>query len=409
MLPLLISAQSGRLNEPLTLKAQNEPLGQVLDRITRNTGITFSYNPDHIKAEQKVSIDVVQKPLHEILSMLLDKKLFDFRANGNQIVLFRHTTPEVAVAREIPLAVPSVPEPDTIVRTDTVYVTKVKTVTDTLLVKETTTVFDTVYILRKSPEEKVGKEQIFRNIESLEKSLTRVWKFRAGPMLSFYSSSFGFSGNKLHASKISDYTEVHQRGPLSWTAGISAEASYARFAITSGIGFTALVSNFRYNYELEEGGYFRRDTLDTYYITDPPQTVYIIDSTYIPVDLKQYRYDSRVRHNYVDIPVLFSYRVPVGSWLVYGQAGIIAGIHAGSSGLYILTDGPEVNQISKLKMQPLLFSYSLSAGIQAPVTRRILFTAGLNYRSSFKSAFSDFPIQVKPTATGINAGLLYFL
>ena len=407
MLPLLTFAQSDKLNELFSVRAQNEPLGAVLDRLSRNSGLTFSYNPDQIKAEKLISINVEKQPLHEILKKLLNPADFGYRISGNQVVLFRHTVEVTPMPGALqPVQVPP-PAPAIEVLRDTIYIQQLKTISDTIIVKDTLTRFDTVFILRKSPDDRVGKDDIFRDRISLEKEMTKEWQFSLGPVFSFIKSKTQFSGSDEYAEKIRKFKEVNTSDPLSFSIGIDFEAAYNQIAISTGVHYTSLIENFEYNYNISTGGYYRKDTIEFYYTDDPPATIYIIDSTYIPVDQEQYGYDNKVRHNYVDIPLMFRYNFPVERFLIYARAGVIAGIHAGSSGYYIEPEDRKVGLISDLNIRPLVMSYAVGAGVVIPIKRKLVFNTGFTFRQGLQDIYNDFPITHKQMAYSLHAGLIY--
>lgn len=407
MLPMLSLAQSGKLNELFSIRAENEPLGEVLDRLSRNTGLTFSYNPDQIKAGKAISINEEKQPLHEILKKLLDPKDFGFRISGNQVVLFRHSTEDTPKPETQDPAQVITPTPAIELVRDTIYIQQLKTISDTIIVKDTLTRFDTVFILRKSPDDRVGKDDIFKDRISLEKEITKEWQFSLGPVVGFTQSNTLFSGSKKHTGKISKYNEVNTSDQLSYSLGLDFEAAFNQIAITTGVNFTSLIENFEYNYILSTGGYYRKDTIEFYYTDDPPATIYIVDSTYIPVDLEQYGYDSKVKHNYIDIPLMFKYNFPVERFFIYARAGVIAGIHAGSSGYYIEPENMQVGLISELNAKPLVMSYALGAGVVVPVKRKLVFNTGFTFRKSIQDIYNDFPITHKLMAYSIHAGLVF--
>jgi len=409
MLPLLTFAQSDKLNELFSVRAENEPLGAVLDRLSRNSGLTFSYNPDQIKAEKLISINVEKQSLHEILKKLLNPADFGYRISGNQVVLFRHTVEVTPMPGSLQPALvqPPAPAPAIEVLRDTIYIQQLKTISDTIIVKDTLTRFDTVFILRKSPDDRVGKDDIFKDRISLEKEMTKEWQFSLGPVVGFTQSNTLFSGNKKHAEKISKYNEVNTSDQLSYSLGLDFEAAFNQISITTGVHFTSLIENFEYNYNISTGGYYRKDTIEYYYTDDPPATIYIIDSTYIPVDQEQYGYDSKIRHNYIDIPLMFKYNFPVERFFIYARAGVIAGIHAGSSGYYIEPDDSKVGLISELNAKPLVLSYALGAGVVIPIKRKLVFNTGFTYRRGIQDIYNDFPITHKQLAYSIHAGLIF--
>ncbi len=80
------SAQTPFLEKIVTIKATNEKLGAVLQRIEEKTGFTFSFNSEIINSEELVSIDAQSKSVREILQLLFKGKIL-YKEKGAHIIL----------------------------------------------------------------------------------------------------------------------------------------------------------------------------------------------------------------------------------------------------------------------------------------------------------------------------------
>lgn len=410
MIPLGLSAQLVKPDEPVTLTVVDEPLSALMEHLTRNTGITFSYNPDQLNTSKTFTLNIVRKPLHEVLDILFNGSGFGYRHTGNQVVIYNlnpeeKKDPEVKQNREEPLPLRV---PPTIIR-DTVFFTQTKVRTDTLTLRDTLVRFDTVFILRKSPDDRIGKEDIFSDLEALSKEQTREFRVYAGVTLSWLAGRTAFSGSQAYETKVDDYRRFHSDKPLSGSAGVEVQVSYARVALASGVMFTSFGQNLDYNYQITSGGFFRKDTLDAYFTLSGADTswFYVMDSTYIPLDLQKYGYNSLIRRNYTEIPLTFQYNFPVAQTLIYFRAGLIAGINSGGKGLYILTDREGAGDIAQLDVRAVVFSGLIGAGVMLPVHKKLIFQSGLLYRRQMQGVYKNFPVDTRYGALGINAGLLY--
>ncbi len=74
------------LERQVTLTIYNEPVYTVLDKISTQTGVKFSYNPSTVKVDKKISFIVSQKPLRSVLRILFDESV-QAKQNGNYIIL----------------------------------------------------------------------------------------------------------------------------------------------------------------------------------------------------------------------------------------------------------------------------------------------------------------------------------
>ncbi len=83
---LLAQDRGNILDKRVTLKTHNLPLKEVLQKISTETGIDFSYSNDLVSLPQRVTIDVVNKPLRDVLNQLLSGKNTTYQLIGNQLV-----------------------------------------------------------------------------------------------------------------------------------------------------------------------------------------------------------------------------------------------------------------------------------------------------------------------------------
>jgi TonB-linked SusC/RagA family outer membrane protein len=75
------------LDNRISLQVNNEVLGQVLEKIEQQTPFVFVYSNDEIKAAQKISLNVKDKKLAEVLEMVLSPLDIRFEMISNKIIL----------------------------------------------------------------------------------------------------------------------------------------------------------------------------------------------------------------------------------------------------------------------------------------------------------------------------------
>jgi len=78
------------MRKNITIDAANKSIKFVLTKIEEQAGVTFMYSPTAIKANRKISIHVVNKPLDQVLQAVLSANQIAFRITGNKIVLRYH-------------------------------------------------------------------------------------------------------------------------------------------------------------------------------------------------------------------------------------------------------------------------------------------------------------------------------
>jgi hypothetical protein len=89
---LLLSAlgwqlEGQSLSQMVTIQQLNQPLGQVLAGISRDYGVRFSYSPDFIPLQQRVSLNVADEPLSMALDQICQQAPIAYAALNGQIML----------------------------------------------------------------------------------------------------------------------------------------------------------------------------------------------------------------------------------------------------------------------------------------------------------------------------------
>jgi outer membrane cobalamin receptor len=88
------------LSRKITIKAKNILITDILNEISRQGQIYFSYNPQLIPDGARASVKVVDLPISTVLDKLLIPVGIDYKVVENQVVLKKHTSEEI---REFPL------------------------------------------------------------------------------------------------------------------------------------------------------------------------------------------------------------------------------------------------------------------------------------------------------------------
>ncbi|MFC0184771.1 STN domain-containing protein [Pseudarcicella hirudinis] len=80
-------AQSGLLDKPVTVKAYNERLTNILDLIAAQGNFNFSYNSNLIE-DRRIDLTAVNKPVREILNVIF-KGTVSYKVRGNYVILIK--------------------------------------------------------------------------------------------------------------------------------------------------------------------------------------------------------------------------------------------------------------------------------------------------------------------------------
>lgn len=398
-------AQNVSPGEKYNLIVSDQTLGAVLDQLSRTAGVTFSYNPDQIGINRKISLRITQKTLPEIMEQLFDSGTFDFRQKGNQIVIFSRN------AKETDRPASSITENfinESSGKTDTVYVVKERLVTETLTRVDTLIKRDTLYIVEKQPENKIGSKDIFRNNPPMYARLKPELSVDAGLKVAALFSHRNYKATDGFDELLEAYIQADSGFAFSGSVGIALNLNYNRLTFTTGLDVVQLAHRFNYNFITATGGYYLKDTLDKYYTLSNSDTTwfYLVDSSYLPEDTKQFRYNTTVKYRYLDFPLMIQYNLPVARNLFYFNAGIIAGVSVGRSGYYLANDNQTVAELTTLKNRPILFSAKVGAGISLPVSSKLVLNAGVHYRQALQSIYRDFEVKTYPTALGADVSLM---
>ena len=81
-------------DKKVTLHAENVTLSNVLNDLSKQTGYKFFYSDNSTDTNQKVTVNVVDKPLKEVLLQIFEGKSIGFQLKNKQILLFNNN-PEI--------------------------------------------------------------------------------------------------------------------------------------------------------------------------------------------------------------------------------------------------------------------------------------------------------------------------
>jgi hypothetical protein len=74
------------LDKIISIEARNEAIESVLEKITVQAHVYFSYDPTAIHADKKIDASITSKSIREILDILLESK-FTYQELDQQIVI----------------------------------------------------------------------------------------------------------------------------------------------------------------------------------------------------------------------------------------------------------------------------------------------------------------------------------
>jgi len=412
-------AQATVLNRSITITAINQPVYEVLGRIGRQSGIKFSYNPDDISARRIITIRADKEPLNKVLQQIIDNPALAFREMGNQVIIYKPSSLPVTQTETKPNAVdksdsPKPPasqaakpvKPDTIKQVskqhhDTVYMPKTDTIIklDTLILHDTIHRSDTVYIEKQVParNDLNGKTKPRKHSPySLELSYAQYF----GKALLIADDA---ENELLKMAKTSESASLQ-----NLTTGVSFNYDMKKTGFSSGLFYSRFGEFFDHEYLQQIGGYYRYDTVETYYTVTGPDTswYYITDSTWLNLDYKKYTYSNTNAFRYLEIPLSARY-FPVrnNKWSWYIRGGIVAGVYLGSKAMIIDPETRQAVWADKDNIRPLAFSFTAGTGVIIKVSGNLELTAEATYRRQITQLYTGYPLEKKYHLPGIKAGL----
>ena len=417
-------AQPLLLSRNVSVTVTGMPLNSVLQKLSKETGIRFSYDPELISSLKKVTLKAVNQPLGEVLNMLFSNSGFAFQEIGNQLVIYRKNKEPETRAPEFnrseqknipPTIEKQIAAPDTVIITHTDTILKVRTdtlvKTETIIQHDTVSHTDTVYIERYKTQ-RAGKNPL----PNFDKNSLHSQKFHEHNGLYAGIAYQQLIGKPSYNTTTNAYTDLARamkdassRSAMNFSVGALVGYDYLRIGIQSGVTYTRLGENFEYSYTRQTGGYYRTDTVDSYYTVSGIDTTryYVTDSSYVNIDYKKFSYKHPNAYRYIEIPLLVKFRVFQGDKLeFYITGGILANLMIGNKALYIKPDNEKsVDWIAASVLKPVLFSWQAGLGLSYNFSNGIGLLLEASFRKQLSSQYKDYPLEKKFELVNIKTGI----
>ncbi len=417
LIPEGIHAQVLKLSDNLpSFSVNNVSVTSALESLSLASGVKFSYNPDQLPQGKLIKIDERNIPLYRVLEKILGDASFNFKQSDNNIIIYRNKNVQPSdqntSLQPVVNEAPAENEKTDLLQTagnypvkDTVIV--YRNIHDTIRVTDVVIKTDTVFEKVMTP---VSKSDIFH--VNLGDEFSDQWKFdlslNAGiflPEVKYSSAENGYAG------KVSEFKETFKQPVVSGSFGMELRASRQNITFAAGISYTSFRQKLAYNYVKQTGGFYRKDTLDGYYqiIDEEPVWVWLIDSTYVPVDNQLIDYNTNNTIRYFEVPLSVQLNIPVAQSLVFVKGGVVTGFFEGASGQYPAITAPGVVSIKEITIKKVTFSYLIAAGFAYPLSQKFTWNSSVFYRGHMHSIFKHYPIDTKFSAIGLSTGLVYKL
>lgn len=87
-----ISNSQDLLSQKVTIHVTNEEVKTVLSRLNKQTQLRFVYNSAILRTTKKVTLDLDEKPLSDVLNLLLKPSDINYKIEGKQVILIKAPT-----------------------------------------------------------------------------------------------------------------------------------------------------------------------------------------------------------------------------------------------------------------------------------------------------------------------------
>lgn len=396
-------------NKPIPVfEVSNQTLDAVLKRLAYESNLRFTYEANDPVMDTKVTMKCEDEFPLTILSRLLENTGHAYKQIGNQIVIYiNKDSNELLLANEshdeskehsnIPDVVIQEPtnyNPEPIIEAVVLKDTVIKIQIDT--VRITDTVFIEKEKPRKTPIAKIKNLPVdyFNPNASRENGWAATIYF--APIMSDFS-----------LGKLTDEWDIR-----NFSFGMEAIRMFNNWNISGGVKLTHFAGKFNHSYSITEGGYFVSDTVDEYYTVNQTDTTwyYVTDSTYLPLDHREYSYNVNNRIGYLELVLSASYDYYSNRKVrLYIKGGLQAGVLIYSTGLAV----PDANKpigvdFADLNFNNLSFSALAGAGIKYNINKYIDFNAEFYYFNNFTEVVVDYPFDKKIRGVGLKMGMIYY-
>ncbi|NOY50875.1 MAG: hypothetical protein GXO88_09990 [Chlorobi bacterium] len=407
----IVLGQNGQ-NATMDFSVENQTLSATLYKLSSKCGYNISYDAGNELLDEKISIRLEDKYPEEIYKEILSDTKLSFKKVGNLIVVYQlpaspenNPLPEQITSGQLTLR-DTVPDAETIFKlplTDTLFIrdTIYRLKTDTILLVETDTVtiIDTVFLKKK--KQKKPKKTKQKTSDLISTHIPRQNGWSAEIFMAPVASSFSLS---------------RENSPLtvrSFAIGADFSKILDRINISATVKLSHFAEKFNNTYLVTEGGFFRTDTIDEYYTVSDIDTTwyYVTDSTWLPVDDKQYSYNVNNRVGFIDISVKATYDFYVSKKTrIFAGLGLQTGILIYKSGLAV-PDGenqPEGVDFAGLNFNNTVFSGLVNLGMKYQLSKTMDFKSEFYYFQGFNDVVSSYPVNNKLKGLGLKLGLAYY-
>jgi len=399
------------LDKKVSFTFTDMTLANVLRAVGNKSGVKFSYNPDIIQPGRRINMRFNNVTMHDMLKQLLNDPSISIREIGNQIVLYRGDPSIIPlepnqqlVIGKPQIVVPAKKIPDTVYvyRLDTLIIDRTDTIFRNISIfhYDTVRVIDTVYIEKSKAPQKAGKnlKADFGDNSVTHRKFLENNGFYTGVAFEYLTGQADWASTSAGTDEYLAQMKATVAGTIpKFSAGLIAGYDYQRIGVRTGVGYLHLGEKFEYNFKVESGGFFKTDTVETYYSLSGADTswFYVTDSSWIPKISTNYSYAKANSFNYIDIPLSFKLRAWQNQFAeIYALGGVNASFLLSVDAFHI--DPEDKNRVlttTKNDLNPILFSWHAGIGAAFKLSTRSGLIAEANFRKQTNSQYKSIPLS----------------
>jgi hypothetical protein len=379
---------------------QNEKLSSVLTQLSKEQDFNFSYDANDPVYNEYITYSS-DESAEKVLDHILASKGLKNKRIGNQLVIY-HPAEDIEIDQDI---IKNIDENTTLntispsteivssFEIDTIYLQ------DTILRIDTVRITDTVFIEKQKPEKPSSSKIKDLPVDFFQKETNR---------------DKGWAGGVFIAPVLSDFSLVKNNVTFSlrnFSLGMEAVKLVNRWNFYIGLRYSHYSQQFTQQYSVVTGGNYQTDTIEIYYTIVETDTswYYVTDSSWIPLDSKEYNYERSNAIGCFELNIAVSYDFYKSANLrVYGKMGGQIGWLLYKNGMAIPdevhTDGVDFRDLQFNST----FALSAGLGLKSRMTDRLDFNTELYYIRYFNQLVKEYEYDNKLNAIGLKFGLIYY-
>jgi hypothetical protein len=423
VMSLSISAQSIDNNKSMNFSVNNERLAMALEKLADEAGFNFAYNSADTIFNKVITYSAIRKTPIVIISELLEEYDLKYKVIDNQVIIFRDESIDDNFDDTTDSLVGNNKENDSIGVNEIdddlsggnipINVTYQKRNNNVILVSDTIIIRDTVF------KHETDTITVFDIVKMEVQDLSSGDSLINEPPFDYFRrdslNKNGWSCELFVSPIIADFSMVKADKEFdvrNFSFGIELSKIFHNFSVTGSVKLTHFAEKFNHSYVVKEGGYFVVDTVDVYFTINLNDTTYyyVTDSSWKPLNKKEYNYNINNRVGLLDFGVSLSYDFfNSPNYKVYVMAGAQMDILIYKHGLAIYDPSdPSGTDFADLRFRTQSLSAIAGVGMKFKMNKSMALNSQVYYLHYFDDLVYDYPDNTQIIGLGVKLGIAYY-